>query len=80
MTRPFRGCKATVATGRGLTDEIGIPTKAPQELPIPAPCVGLLILPIRQMIGPGSTQRRSTAAVLRATQTATRKKVFHLSH
>ncbi len=28
-----------------------IPTKAPQELPLPAPCVGLLILPIRQTIG-----------------------------
>ncbi len=45
------------------------PTKVPQELPLPAPCVSLLILPIRQTIGPGSTQRRSTTAVPRATQT-----------
>ncbi len=48
---------------------IGIPTKAPQELPPPAPCVGLLILPMQQTIGPGSTQRSSTTAVPRATQT-----------
>ncbi len=34
-----------------------IPTKAPQELPLPAPCVGLLILPIRQTIGPGYTEK-----------------------
>ncbi len=31
-----------------MNDKIGIPTKVPQELPLPAPCVGLLILPIRQ--------------------------------
>ncbi len=54
---------------RRMTDKIGIPTKAPQELPLPAPCVGLLILPMRQTIGPGSTQRRSTSAVPRANQT-----------
>ncbi len=36
---------------------IGIPTKAPQELPLPAPCVDLLILPIRQTIGPGYTEK-----------------------
>ncbi len=37
--------------------EIGIPTKATQELLLPAPCVGLLILPIRQTIGPGCTEK-----------------------
>ncbi len=37
--------------------QIGIPTKAPQELPLPAPCVDLLILPIRQTIGPGYTEK-----------------------
>ncbi len=52
-----------------MADEIGIPTKASQELPLPAPCLGPLILLIRQTIGPGSTQRRSTTAVPRATQT-----------
>ncbi len=40
---------------------IGIPTKAPQELPLPAPCVDLLILPIRQTIGPGYTEKVTTA-------------------
>ncbi len=59
----------SVTESHVMTNEIGIPTKAPQELPLPEPCVGLLILPIWQTIGPGSTQRRSTTAVPRATQT-----------
>ncbi len=63
-----RSLKEGTAMSRRMTDEIGIPTKAPQELPLPVPCVGLLILPIRQTIGPGYTQRRSTTAVPRATQ------------
>ncbi|MGL5985277.1 MAG: hypothetical protein ACRCZ5_00105, partial [Burkholderiales bacterium] len=53
-------------TGILLGDRrIGIPTNTPQVLPLPVPCVGLLILPIRQTIGPGSTQRRSTTVVPR---------------
>ncbi len=77
MTRPLSGGTATVATGRDLsvghseshrmTDELGSLPLAPQELPLPAPCVGLLILPIRQTIGPGYTERAT--AVPRATQT-----------
>ncbi len=59
----------SVTTSHVGDRRIGIPTKALQELPPPAPCVGLLILPIRQTIGPGSTQRRLTTVVPRATQT-----------
>ncbi len=47
---------------RRMTDKIGIPIKAPQELPLPAPYVGLCI---RQTIGL-ATQIRSTTAVPRA--------------
>ncbi len=58
----------SVTTSQVGDRRIGISSKAPQELPPPAPCVGLLILPVRQTIGPGSTQRMSTTAVPRATK------------
>ncbi len=63
---PFQSVTASHVGG---PTKLGFPTKAPQELPLPAPCVGLLILPIRQTIGPGSKQRRSITAVPRETQT-----------
>ncbi len=44
-----------------MTDKIGIPTKAPQELPLPAPCVGLLILPIRQFSTTETNKHKLTA-------------------
>ncbi len=64
IRKPRRSLSVGHYESRRMTDEIGISTKAPQELP----CVGLLILPVSQIIGPRSTQRRSTTAVPRATQ------------
>ncbi len=43
---PFRSVTPSHVGDR----RIGIPTKAPQELPPPVPCVGLLVLPIRQTV------------------------------